>query len=247
MASPPEHMQAAGAAAVVDAFALPKRGHTTDEYEDAYAVSDVDAFPLHAAVADGATESAFARRWAQLLVRGWVEDAPGSPQAFVRALPGWQRTWQHAVAASAQEKPWYAAAKAEEGAFAACLGLTLQPNEHWQALSVGDCVMLQLRGGQRQTAWPLSEPAAFTHRPTLVSSRAPADAVVPAATQGTWRPGDVFLLASDALAAWLLKAGPARARSWDALAFARGVQSARDDGVLHNDDVTLVRIVLRPA
>ncbi len=55
-------------------FALPKRGHRLEEYEDAYAGNpDGGRF----AVADGAAESSFANVWAQLLVSGFVRIAEG--------------------------------------------------------------------------------------------------------------------------------------------------------------------------
>lgn len=47
-------------------FGVPKRGHSAEEYEDAYAAAlQVGRF----AVADGASESSFASLWASCLSR----------------------------------------------------------------------------------------------------------------------------------------------------------------------------------
>ena len=56
------------------AFHVPKHGNAESEYEDAFFPPDGSNRELpqfRCAVADGASESAFARPWAQLLVRGF--------------------------------------------------------------------------------------------------------------------------------------------------------------------------------
>jgi hypothetical protein len=244
MGLPVDHEAATGAVADVALFRAPKRGHTLAECEDAVAASSAATWPLHAAVADGATEAAFARRWAHLLVDGWVDAAPINPPEFAQAVAAWRRQWKQDVAGRVQDQPWYAAAKAEQGAFAALLGLTVQASGTWQAAGIGDCGLFQLRGATVRTAWPFTDPAAFTQRPTLLASRSGPSDRGPEVTQGTWAAGDTFVLASDALAAWLLRVGPTAARAVAADSFAEAVRAARTDGALRNDDVALVRITV---
>lgn len=234
----------AGAVANVAVFRAPKRGRSPAEYEDAAATSSAEAFPLHAAVADGATETAFSRQWAQILTAGWVERAPIDPAKFAEAVPAWRRQWKQDVAADVQGRPWYAEVKAEQGAFAALLGLTIHASGTWQALSMGDCALFQLRDETVRASWPFSDPEAFTHRPTLLASRSCQSERAPKVTQGTWTPGDTFLLASDALAAWLLRIGPPAGQTFTADAFEEEIRLARENGALRNDDVTLVRITM---
>lgn len=243
MSKRPETTHETGAVATGSVFARPKHGHAAAEYEDAYAVAGVEAFPVRAAVADGATETAFSRRWAQILTVGWVEEGPADASAFAERLPAWQQQWHAEVTTQAQQQAWYAAAKAEEGAYAAVLGLTLRANGMWQALSVGDCALFHLRGRSVETVWPFDDPEDFTRRPALVASRADASSASPVITAGTWTVGDAFVLASDALAAWLLRTDPAAALDWEAAAFAARVRAARAAGTLQNDDVTLLRLV----
>ncbi len=244
MGLPVDHKADAGAVADVAAFRAPKRGHTLAECEDAAATSDANTWPLHAAVADGATEAAFSRQWAQLLVAGWLEDTPLTSADFTAAVPAWRRQWKQDVAGRIRGRPWYAAAKAEQGAFAALLGLTIHASGTWQAACIGDCDLFQLRGETVRTAWPFSDPEAFTQRPTLLASRSGSSGGAPEIAQGTWTAGDTFLLASDALAAWLLRVGPAAGRQLAADSFEETIRSARADGALRNDDVALIRITV---
>ena len=56
------------------AFHVPKRGNAETEYEDAYfpeIAPEREVSGFRCAVADGASESAFASVWARLLVRGF--------------------------------------------------------------------------------------------------------------------------------------------------------------------------------
>ncbi len=102
------------------AFHVHKRGGTESEYEDAYYpdefTDEVGAF--RCAVADGASESAFANIWAQLLVRGF-----GTRNLRIAEL---QMHWQKTV--GGKKLPWFLEKKARRGAFAAFVGLSIRGN-----------------------------------------------------------------------------------------------------------------------
>lgn len=225
---------------------LPKDGHTADEYEDASAqpVRAPDG-TIRAAVADGATESAFAGAWARTLVEEFVNADVTVPETFDESLHRTRRVFGQRIAEHATELPWYAATKAEEGAFAAFLGLVLYPNGAWRGVAVGDCCLFQLREGEVLEAWPIDDPDAFGNRPDLLGSRLDMGHPEAEMTSAQWTPGDHFLLVSDALAAYLLRHDPAAASDLDAQAFEAFVAAAREDG-MRNDDVTLVELVTRP-
>ncbi|MGI9176221.1 MAG: protein phosphatase 2C domain-containing protein, partial [Rhodothermales bacterium] len=72
---------------------MPKAGHRESEYEDAFAVQPEPALPFYAAIADGATETAFARIWARRLAEGFVAHRPHNADAFADQLPRWQTDW----------------------------------------------------------------------------------------------------------------------------------------------------------
>ena len=150
--------------------------------------------------------------------------------------------------------PWYVTEKREQGAFATVLGLAIffpVNDEHRSgrilAASIGDCGLFRFDapisyadGLSAKWAWPHDDPDAFTYRPELVSSRqsAAGSGAQMQFLEDEWAPGDVFVLATDAVAAWLLREQPplpttdADARAW--------LQGAQADGRLRNDDSTLV-------
>lgn len=222
-------------------LSLPKSDEASVS-EDAAAVR-TDAWPLRAAVADGATESAFAARWADVLVHGMLDHA-ATPEALVAALPDWQAHWWDEVEAQLPSAPWYVQAKAKEGAFAALLGLELRREGRWRAVTVGDGGLFQLRHDTVHATWPTADPDAFTNRPALLPSRPNRSPPTPKATTGTWAPGDAFLLVTDAVAAWFLRTDPLRARHWSPEAFREAVRAARADGALRTDDATLLILQL---
>jgi hypothetical protein len=236
-------------------FRLAKDGSTRAEYEDAIAWS---SRRRRFAVADGASASAFARLWAQLLVRAYVSGAL-SAETLEADLAPLQQRWSAEV--EQRDLPWYAVEQARRGAFAALVGLTLRDDGTWCALAVGDSCLFVVRDGRLHTALPLSEPDAFDNQPFLLGSRAAANtplrergAIVQA--DGNWQPGDTFLLMSDALAASFLKLKLklAQSRPCSALdvlefqrtarGFRRWVRSLRAERLLRNDDVSLVWLEL---
>jgi len=252
MTSPPEPAPDERPVVQSRILAAPKEGASREEYEDATAVRD-KRWPVRAAVADGATESAFAGAWAETLAEGLVSVA-ATPEALVEALPDWQADWAEAFADRTESLPWYGAAKAREGAFATLLGLELRPDGHWRAVSVGDGLLFHLRDETLQDPWPHTSPDALTNRPVLLSSRPDPRGPAPEdcwSTRGRWEAGDAFLLATDAVGAWLLRAGqpessseerlaPTAVRTWSEEAFRATLREARADGCLRNDDSTLL-------
>lgn len=225
-----------------DIHAVPRSDSAPDASEDAAAVRGEDA-PVRAAVADGATESVYAGRWARLLVEHLVAAEAGPRAAFSAATDRARADWQAAVDEAVAEQPWYVQSKVTEGAFATLLGLWVEADGTWRAASVGDCGLFHLREGAVQRAWPETDPDAFGNRPALLSSRPDASSPPPTVATGTWTPGDAFLLATDAGAAWVLRAGPSAVLNADR-PFAEAVEAARADGTLRNDDTTFLRLEL---
>jgi serine/threonine protein phosphatase PrpC len=236
---------------VWEAYQTPKRGSAPEECEDAWAAG---ARAGRFAIADGASESAFAGLWARLLVEHFVRE----PQPWNNAdwLAGPRRAWVDAV--TPLELPWYAEIKRAEGAFAAFLGIAVRPPRdeapgRWRVLVVGDCCLLWLRCERLRRAFPLRHASEFGHTPLLLGSR--GGTPEPRRSQGLWNPGDELLLASDALACWFLHEREAGRRPWTELrdiaasaeppaAFAAWIDDARQYRGLRNDDVTLLRLSL---
>jgi serine/threonine protein phosphatase PrpC len=231
-------------------FRVAKDGSSRAEYEDAIAWSRRRG---RFAVADGASASAFARLWAQLLVRGYVSGALAA-ETIEADLAPLQARWSTEI--EQRDLAWYAVEQARRGAFAALVGLTLHEDGTWSALAVGDSCLFLVRDGHIHTALPLSDPDAFGNHPLLLGSRAAANAGLRQAgaivtAEGTWQPGDTFLLMSDALAATFL-AQSLVARSQEqaatevlefertAAGFRRWVRCLRAERLIRNDDVSLL-------
>jgi hypothetical protein len=247
---------------------MPKRGNSTEEYEDAFAHSGRTV-----AVADGASESSYCEIWAQSLVRSFVEASPDFPKLGPPGLEAWleplQSEWSNRI--PWDRLPWYAEEKARNGAYAAFLGLRfadgIEPAKkagfwsrwfgraksngpRWQAVAVGDCCLFQARGGELVKAFPLTLAEQFTSRPLLLSSRVDQNRMAWSTlqtTDGEFREGDLFIVATDALAQWILTPDREGKPRWSRLAalrdeaeFARFVEERRGAGELRNDDTTLV-------
>jgi len=232
-------------------YRLPKHGATRAEYEDAMAWSPKQR---RFAVADGASASAFARLWAQLLVRAYVNGRLAADSIEADLAPV-QVHWADKV--QQRDLPWYAVEQARRGAFAALVGLTLHESGDWSALAVGDSCVFQVRDGAVIHALPLDDPQAFDNRPLLLGSRPTAnrqlrDAGAIVSASGTWQAGDTFLLMSDALAATFLRqlhqtdcpALNVLAFERSALGFRRWVAGLRSERQLRNDDVSLLWLAL---
>jgi hypothetical protein len=248
-----------------EALSMPKAGNSDSEYEDAYS----PGHPVEGgscsrfAVADGATETSFSGIWAKQLVRAYCDGA------FDRLpdcewLSRLRRKWWSVV--RRKPLPWYAEEKLESGTFAALVGLTLNwdsaTTDHglWHSEAIGDSCLFQLRGTDLIAKFPLQASNDFTNSPVLLSSRPGNDSGLAAlaSTAGEWQCGDDFYLMTDALAAWFLRAienqeAPwAIIRDWDAerdkpvphdmRSFRKWVETARKQGLMRNDDVTLYRI-----
>ena len=243
----------------IKAFCCPKSGNSVEEYEDAWAQRQTRTPPpggIRVAVADGATESSFAKLWAVLLAESYVRDeVTGGGAEFLARLGPARRLWRRRLAG--RRLPWFASEKAEQGAFAAFVGVQIDAhNNRWTALAVGDCCLLQVDDvGKRMRvlkAFPLQQSSQFTMSPYLIGSRSngepPNDRIQ--LSKGSLRDGDMLLLATDAVAAWLLRRHEEGRPLWRWLyrklstpeSFAAMVTYGRKNG-LRNDDCTLVRII----
>lgn len=238
------------------AFGLPKRGNRLDEWEDAYAADDARG---RFAVADGATESGYAKSWAQLLVNRFVESDEPEPEHWDSWFSAAQQAW--AAQFAGRELPYYAQDKCDQGAFAAFLGVVLKEEEHlvfqWHAVAVGDSCLFHTRDFELLRAYPLQRSELFNTRPNLLGSRdRPAQVTKfwsPPAF-GIGQPEDRLWLMTDALAHWTLDQHEQGNNPWRELeqllataesgeTFPAWIERLRDHRKMRNDDVALLAIV----
>ncbi len=237
----------------IQAFWVPKLGNSTEEYEDAFAYSTTDGM---FAIADGATESSFADRWARDLVDSFVTKPPevnGAKVAFPEWLTPMQQRWRAGI--DWENLPWFAEEKAKTGAFATFLGLTIydpdllkrttlfekaaslfrkhEPPQvyKWKAIAVGDSCMFQIRDDKLISSFPISNPGDFSSRPVLLCSNPVNNAGVwPEVKfeQGDCRNDDLFILATDAVAKWFLDQRDLGGKPWETLLAIRSQMEFQD-------------------
>lgn len=264
--------------AYVKSFWVPKRGNNAEEYEDAFWIGpngdgDGDMYEtmLRVSLADGASESLLANRWAKLLVAcfGMTDSAACTPAGFVRAYETAASQWDEELGRYKAERDersvpiqWYEEPGLAKGAYATILAVELRDGAEgepaaWSASCLGDSCLFQVRDESLYTSFPLNDAAGFSFQPPLLASRQADSEVLLrhiGVTGSDWERGDSFYLATDALAAWFLSEIERANRPWETLRdldtsdapldFPDWIDQLRDQGRLHNDDTTLVRIDL---
>jgi hypothetical protein len=236
--------------ASVIAYWAAKEGSSAAEYEDAWHVlpgtgDDVPGDGVAVAVADGATESLLARRWAAMVAEEFAaaSDAAHDAGVFAGTALGLSSRWPAAVKSYVAEREnaarplrWYERPGLERGAFATLLALHVnidsQPRPDpagpglprviggWQSAALGDTCLFHVRGGQLQVAFPMGESAQFDTSPPLLGSfDADPEPIVEHVrfAGGAVAEGDDFFVCTDALAAWFLARAEEGGRPWETL------------------------------
>ena len=252
---------------LVSSFWLPRDGSKVEHYEDAFCPRRTGARTtprLRLAVADGASESMLSGLWADLLVRTWCRSRRRpADQVVAAAMSGWRTALvAYLEGREAQQRPieWFEQPGLERGAHATLLGVEVvgpvRPGGRgrWSAVSLGDSCLFQVRQDALVRAFPMEDVNAFGNAPKLVPTREGQLSRVVAnldRADGSWEDGDVLLLTTDAVAAWVLAGAAAGRRPWQELlrfdqdddaAFAAWAARERAAGRLRNDDLTVLRV-----
>ncbi|MFE9793493.1 hypothetical protein ACFYRL_17335 [Streptomyces goshikiensis] len=182
--------------------------------------------------------------------------------AAVAQWDPWLASYTQARADEGRPLKWYEQSKLTSGAFATLLSVRVDPvlvetagaHWHWRAAALGDSCLFHLRDDTLLRSFPVEHPDEFGVTPDLFGSRNHDTALIEERTrfaEGECVPGDRLLLMTDALAAWFLTA-PDRFRALgellefagpdDLAGFSRWLTGLREQQVLRNDDVAVVRI-----
>jgi hypothetical protein len=224
----------------ISSASVPKPGDADGDNEDR-----VSHRGARIALSDGASRSARAEVWADLLVTCFVHDV--CDPLDLKYLAPLREQWRTLVTEA--RLPWYATAKLAEGAAATFLGVELDtPACHYRAQAVGDsCLIHMLHDGEIRVAGPIDRPADFSPYPVLISTLPETDDFSDRiwTFETDYRAGDALILATDAAAAFLLDA-PAQVRQElvytdvldDPVEYASWVEYARDCGMA-SDDTTI--------
>ncbi len=253
----------------VRSFQVPKAGNEPDECEDALYWDQAQCL---FAIADGATDSAFQRLWAQLLVEGFVHQAPETFAPtdlrpwFKRWLRARQREWHLSI--DWDHVPWHGLNKARQiGALATFMGIYVAPDvPAWQGIAIGDCHLFHFSKAGGGTSpliesegmgWTLydQQPATydFGTQPATLSSINRNHGIMWKYLHwlsGTYQQGDVILLTTDALAHWLVAqlwsrqgdVGETLLTLEDPEAFRALIMALRHEHQIRNDDTSMLVI-----
>ncbi len=230
---------------LIQSFVVQKAGHSFTECEDIWGYGQKEQ-GMAIALADGATESSFAREWAGLLVNNFVQDLPVERE-LIPWLKGLQNQWLLWLAQ--QELPWFAKRKAATGAFATFISLWLT-GQSWRVTAVGDSCLFVVRDRQLILSFPQKSSQDFNNSPALIGTHLRPELLQILMLQGDLQTGDRFYLTTDAIACWILRQIEANQNPWVKLEqidsqdlWVDWVNQLRDRHEIANDDTTLLCLV----
>ena len=236
-------------------FSTHKEAESPADCQDAWARNDEQG---RYAIADGATRSFFPREWATLLVEHFCE-----PPDLSLVKTNWrvwigpiQQKWYEQVEEKVNVRNLYYLTNSfntKESAASTFIGIEFnKDNTEWEAMIVGDSCLFH-KSGSGFDSYLIENSADFTNRPEVFASFDKDNHSEPKFIFGKAKPGDIFILATDALAKWILErkeVGELDA-TLDTLKeveeqeqFDRFVRKVRHDEAIRlvNDDVTLMII-----
>ncbi|OWK34498.1 hypothetical protein [Fimbriiglobus ruber] len=232
----------------------PKKGNGPTEWEDAFAVNPALGI---AVVADGASEGIFCRVWAGLLATRIATEGPDfrADGAFVRWVDQCRAAWRQDIGYTTLR--WSQQNKvASVGAAATLLGLFFGPPDvtvkrTWRATAVGDACLFHIRGNTLMATFPLAAGDQLGSTPALVRSN-PGHEVFPIFASGTCGAGDLFILATDAVAGRLFHEATTGTVVWERYLtlpeseWQAEIDTLRAANEIVNDDCTLVVLRVAP-
>jgi hypothetical protein len=182
--------------------------------------------------------------WSAILVEAFVRDAvdPLLPDVLKHLRGKW---WDQVAQPNL---PWFAQAKIREGGAATFVGLHIDPaTRTFRASAVGDSCLFRVRASQLLFVGPIERSDQFSRYPGLLRTRPGDDQEGDIATwEGRYVRGDLFVLATDAVAKFLLLIHEKHGRLplvTDLVRskeqFQRHVTHYRRRGLLENDDASL--------
>lgn len=239
-------------------ISIPKRGELHGDCEDAGHICEPAG---RFALSDGATESYMPRAWAEILSTFACQN--GLPRAD-EDLKDWLRVpqkqwWQRRLARLQDPAAPYWQQDADPKRLAAATLVALEVDTvlagdtfSWRAFAIGDSCCFLLRAGALIEKFPCQRREDFGYRPACLFSGATTTTATvdqPVWIDGLGQLGDIFFLATDALAEWIFCQLEAEVAPWQRLLSIRDraeldefAAEERAQNRMRNDDVTLLVI-----
>ena len=208
-------------------------------------------------MADGATQTSFSSLWAKLLVKEVVHYSP-SDNKLIAGVDRARKAWGEYL--EGIDLPWHAIEKVKKGAFSSLLWFHLKGGDNtlntggtWKAISIGDSNLFQIRNRGTLISFPIKKSEDFGNSPHLISSKVTLDVKLINTQRGRWILDDQFILATDALACFLLKLTEVDAdvgievkkncQSKDQ--FSAWINNLREQKIIKNDDTSIIFIQMQ--
>ena len=241
----------------VKRFITHKQAETMNDCQDAFDVNENEGVDRYA-IADGATRSFMSKLWAALLVKHFCKTTGLSltEDNWKEWLRPIQQEWYQQVEeeVKALNRYWLTNPfNAQESATSTFIGLEIDKTTYeWKAIIIGDSCLFHLNDSVFRS-YLIENTADFTNRPKAFTSFEKDNYYSPSLVEGDVKPGGTFILATDALAKWILahkESGEleilcATLKSIETdIQFCEFVKTARISERIRlvNDDVTLMKI-----
>lgn len=242
--------------AVEREFWSPKRGNEPGMWEDAFAIGPCGTV---AAVCDGASEGIFARDWARRMAQQFVSARPDLSQRslLVQWIALAREEWRNSINYP-QLRLTQQIKVDDTGASATLIGLEFDSPDaegvrRWKATSVGDACLIHIRSPDEWMSFPIVAADQFTSTPLLLRTKKGLAQPPVAFASGTCLPGDLFLLATDAVSAKLIGEVADGPLDWERYSrlepeeWQAEFDLLRDSGKMVNDDCTLLVLRVAPS
>ena len=238
-----------------------KKGETLEDCQDAVQFNHDRA---RYAIADGATRSLFPKMWADILVNDFCEDTTLSleKQNWEEWIAPLQQKWLEQAITTVQKTKRFISIdrlSRSESAASTFIGVEInRTQKEWKAMIIGDSCLFHIERSELKESCLIKKSTDFTNRTESFTSFAKDSVCQPTFLTGKTHPGDVFILATDALAKWIIqheeagKLGKALKHliniELSDQGFNNFVENAREAKTIHlvNDDVTLMLISVEP-
>jgi len=232
---------------------LSKGTNSEEQCEDAF---DVNAGRGMAAVSDGAGSGIFSREWAEILTGTLVREGPvpNDPAVFGDWLNRCRQLWFQDLSFDSLT-PDQQAKVQRVGTGATLLALRVHPPRRgktafpWTAWCVGDSCLFWIRNNRLRATFPALGSEEFGITSALLATHGQAPPRPPLRAEGVGKPGDLFMLATDAIAQMLLqRCETAREPDWsrylrlDPAEWLKDILDLRRRNLIVDDDCTLLAL-----
>ena len=239
---------------VETSFSLPKRSEKTNQ--DAIAISpDERVF----AIADGVSQAPFSQIWSKKVVNKFIKKPLDISDLNEQKIKDWladiRKEWRTEIDQGKASELILDLAKKEGGA-TTFLGMIIQKKkkkrQKLQLFGIGDTNMFlvkknEITGKLDVVGWPVTSVESFTDRTNALFSLDNTLQGIPELKEFNVKRGDIVILATDALAKWILKSANLGQRPWSKILknkndIANFIDKLRYTNKIDDDDTTCIII-----